>query len=295
LWGVTPGPSQRVETVVWRGRSVGREWTGPDFRVLLLASIDGTDHGHPGDPPAVTPPVAPELAETTAPAFEEARRMFERASSVLAVRGFSYRQVARTWIYLSHLLDCYARFNQVRNAHHDAAGLSAAGGFFPASTGIQARHDREECLMDVLAIDARPGSGLVVRPITRSDRQGEAFAYGSAFARAMVIERAGRKIIHVSGTASIDDAGRSTHPDDAGAQYCETLLSIAALLEREGATLADIAQGTLFTKTLGIARTCREVTRRLGLQPLPLVEIVADVCRPELLVEIEAVALLQGP
>ena len=277
LWGVTLGEGQRVETVVWRGRPIGREWTGPDFRALVLSGVDASSPGE------VSPLPAP----------EQARRVFETVSAALGERGYSYGQVARTWIYLSHLLDCYGAFNLVRNAHHAAAGVPAPGrGFFPASTGIQARHGREECLMDVLAIDARAG-GLQVRPITRSERQGQAFAYGSAFARAIVIERDGRKVIHVSGTASIDAAGQSTHPGDAAAQCRETLLSIAAVLEQEGATLADIVQTTLFAKTDAVARTCQDVARGLGLQALPFVAIIADVCRPELLVEIEAVALLQ--
>ena len=70
------------------------------------------------------------------------------------------------------------------------------------------------------------------------------------------------------------------------------MISIAALLEQEGATLANICQGTLFAKSAGVAATCREVARELGLTAMPLIEVVADVCRPELLVEIEAVAIV---
>ena len=82
------------------------------------------------------------------------------------------------------------------------------------------------------------------------------------------------------------------HPGDASAQYCGTLLSIAALLEQEGASLSAIAQGTLFAKTAAAARACRDASRRLCMPELPLVEVVADVCRPELLVEVEAVAIV---
>jgi enamine deaminase RidA (YjgF/YER057c/UK114 family) len=279
LWGVTPKPDsgQRVDSVVVNGTVMGREWIGPDFRELVLASIDG---GVPDD------------SETNT-ATDQARRMFETSSAVLGARGYSFGQVARTWIYLSHLLDWYGDFNRVRTAHYMKVGLTTAeDAVFPASTGIQARHDREECLMDLLAVHAGAVSDLRVRPVLESERQGRPFAYGSAFARAMVIERGKKKTIHVSGTASIDAAGLSKHPGDAAAQFCETLLGVAAVLEREGGSLADIAQGTLFVKTPAIAAVCREVSRRLRLPELPLLEIVADVCRPELLVEIEAVALV---
>jgi enamine deaminase RidA (YjgF/YER057c/UK114 family) len=276
LWGITPRPEsgQRVETIVGPGGIRGREWIGPDFRELVLAAL-GSDVRD----------------DDVASAPDHARRMFEAASAALSERGYSFRQVARTWIYLSRILGWYGEFNRVRTAHYAGAGLGADAAF-PASTGIEGRHDREPCLMDLLAVDARAGSGLVVRPVLESDRQGQPFAYGSAFARAMVLERNARKIIHVSGTASIGADGRSRHVGDASAQFSETLLGIAAVLEREGGCLSDIGQATLFAKSPAVAATCREVSRRLCLPALPFVEIVADVCRPELLVEVEAVALL---
>jgi enamine deaminase RidA (YjgF/YER057c/UK114 family) len=279
LWGVTPKPGsgQRVETVAVNGRTVGREWIGPDFRELVLLAVDGDVPGNP---------------EANA-ATDQARRMFETSSAVLAARGYAFGQVVRTWIYLSRILDWYGDFNRVRTAHYAAAGLAMeADAVFPASTGIQARRDREECLMDLVALQASAGSDVSVRPVLESERQGRPFAYGSAFARAMVIEHGPQKTIHVSGTASIDATGVSKHEGDAAAQFEETLLGIATVLEREGATLAHIGQGTLFVKTPAVAATCRDVSRRLQLPELPLLEIVADVCRPELLLEIEAVALV---
>jgi enamine deaminase RidA (YjgF/YER057c/UK114 family) len=286
LWGVTPraGAGQRIETLEQGGNLAGREWLGRDFRYLVLSSLHGL--GDSG-PQGIVAPDAP----------EQARRMFERASAALASRGYSFRQVARTWIYFSRLLEWYGEFNAVRNAHYAAAGLSTqvAGDpprAFPASTGIQARSAAEECLMDLLAVDA--GRAVEVRPVQQSGRQGRAIAYGSAFSRAMVLDWKEYRTVHISGTASIDPEGRSTHPGDAAAQFRDTLVSIAALLEPEGATLSDICQGTLFAKSPAVADTCREVARELALPPIPFVELIADVCRPELLVEIEAIAVVPG-
>ena len=76
------------------------------------------------------------------------------------------------------------------------------------------------------------------------------------------------------------------------AQHRETLLSIAALLREEGAGLTDIVQGTRFLKEASAARMCDASARQLGLPALPVIDVVADVCRPELLVEIEAIAIV---
>jgi enamine deaminase RidA (YjgF/YER057c/UK114 family) len=286
VWGVTPRPGagERIEAVEW-GQIRGREWIGPHFRQLVLASIDGLLEG--GSHGAVRPESAP----------DQARRMLSRATAALSARGYSFRQVARTWIYLSRVLDWYGDFNEVRNTHFAAAGLSTSAAtdglsVFPASTGIQARSDAEDCVMDLLAIDASTAASPAVRPVLRSERQGQAFSYGSAFSRAMVIDWTEYKTIHISGTASIDAQGRSTHSGDAAAQFRETMINITALLEQEGAALSNICQGTLFAKSAAVAAACGIAARELGLPAMPLVEVVADVCRPELLVEVEAVAIL---
>jgi len=148
--------------------------------------------------------------------------------------------------------------------------------------------------MDVLAIQVDAERGTI-RPVNRSIRQDEPFTYGSAFSRAMAFHYEGCQTILVSGTASIDSAGRSRHAGNPEAQVLETLLSIAALLEPVGAGLTHIGAGTLFYKDAESRRVYERVTTLLGIPELPLVPVLADVCRDELLVEIEAVALVAPP
>lgn len=285
LWGVTlpADGSQQVARVEAGGDIVGREWIAPGFRQLVLTSVGGA---------------GPEKADDESPAAQ-ARNLFATVASVLGARGYTFRNVARTWIYLSRILDWHDDFDRIRNAHFSAVGLLPSAGSdasdhaaFPASTSVQGRQDTGACVMDLLAVDAPGGSGVVVRPILRSERQDQAFAHGSAFSRAMIVEHDGNRVIHLSGTASVDTSGRSRHPGDAAAQYCEALMSLGALLEQEGASLADVVQGTLFCKSSAVASQCRDAARRLCLPTLPLIEVVADLRRPELLVEIEAVALV---
>ncbi|MBI2900084.1 MAG: hypothetical protein HYY17_07855 [Planctomycetes bacterium] len=229
----------------------GRLWNGGDFRVLHVPCVRGSGGSAP----------------------RQAESMFAKAGELLAAHGFAWRHVARTWIYLARLLDWYGEFNGVRTEVYRRAGLTA----FPASTGIQGRTDGEECQMDLLAVD-----GLPVRLIRTTPRQSEAFAYGSAFSRGAVVGRT----IHVSGTASIGADGRTLHVGDPEAQFAETLDNVAALLSAEGARLKDVVSATLFCRDEGVLESC--LARRLA--PFPFVPVVAHVCRPDLLVEIEAVA-----
>jgi enamine deaminase RidA (YjgF/YER057c/UK114 family) len=264
-----------VSTVPGAGAVGGRLWRGTDMRLLHLARVRGQDRG--ALPRTVT---------------EQAERMFANARAALASHGFSYGDAARTWIYFARLLDWYGEFNRVRTAHHarlaEGHGLSAHP--FPASTGIEGRQTDEECFMDVLAV--QPGPGAAVRVLHGSARQRQAFDYGSAFSRGVVIEAGGRRAIHVSGTASIDAGGRSVHVGDADAQVAETLLNVAALLEPEGAKLSDIASAVIYCKDREASLAVDRVQRLLQLPSFPAIKLRADVCRPELLVEVEAVALL---
>ena len=275
VWGIVPGPgaAHRVRTIEGGGADPARLWEGPDFRMLLVPSVMGRE------------PDGALAATVTG----QAEGMFRGALRALDRSGFAYRQVARTWIYFARLLDWYGEFNRVRTAHH--AGLAGNPGVdrvaFPASTGIQGRAGDEECFLELLAID---GDAIRVEPVLGTSRQVRAFSYGSAFSRGMSLAWGGATTIHVSGTASIDSSGASVHLEHSDAQALETLCSVAAVLDTRGARLSDVVTATVFCKRPADFEAYRRVTRLLQLPTLPAVYVLADVCRPELLVEIEAVA-----
>lgn len=280
LWGIVPRDpaSTTVESLPTPGLASARLWTGPGFRMLYQPAVLG--HHANG-----TMPDCPS---------GQARRMLTNASSALGTHGFRYPQVIRTWIYLARLLDWYGEFNRVRTAHHDNEGLRGDSdrAVFPASTGIQGTPGEAECCMDVLALDADATGRVRARPILGSQRQPPAFSYGSAFSRGMSLEMDGRQVVYVSGTASIDRDGRSIHVGDPEAQAFETLLNIGALLEEQGGSLEHICMATLFCKTPEAYEAYTGVTKLLHAPVFPTIPVQADVCRSDLLVEIEAVALI---
>lgn len=278
IWGIA---SHRGDVAVRSLRGTvaesGRCWTGRGFRMIHLPSV----HGCEAD--GSLPPGHARQAEL----------MFTNAGAALKAHGLSWQNVVRTWIYLPRLLDWYGDLNRVRTRHFAAAGVGGESGTpFPASTGIQGRHGAEECFMDVLALESTGPGGAVATPIRRSPRQDQSFSYGSAFSRGMTIAIEDKKTIHISGTASINRAGASTHIDDAEGQSLETLMSIAAILEEQGGGLHNITSSTLFCKTHEAYEAWMRVTRLLGVPDFPCVRVLADVCRPDLLVEMEAVAVI---
>ncbi len=125
----------------------------------------------------------------------------------------------------------------------------------------------------------------------------EAGDYGSSFSRGLRIDLNGLTILLISGTASIDDAGRTVHVGDFRAQCRRTYENITALLAAEGASWKDIVRTSCYLRDIerDYAAFNEERTdffRRQGLNPLPAsTGIQAILCRPDLLIEMEAIAM----
>jgi len=139
------------------------------------------------------------------------------------------------------------------------------------------------------------------RAITNHGMLNEAYSYAkpSSFSRGMRIDLNGVTILLISGTASIDEKGRSVHIGDFRAQMRRTLANITGLLASEGRTWHDVVRTTCYLRdierdyeTFNEERTA--FYKDLGLDPLPAsTGIQAILCRPELLVEIEAIAMFR--
>jgi enamine deaminase RidA (YjgF/YER057c/UK114 family) len=97
----------------------------------------------------------------------------------------------------------------------------------------------------------------------------------------------------------VDENGESVHIGDVRAQCRRTFENITALLSSEGATWKDIVRTTCYLRD--IDRDYKEFNEERtafyagqGLDPLPAsTGIQAKLCRPELLVEIEAIAMFR--
>jgi enamine deaminase RidA (YjgF/YER057c/UK114 family) len=239
---------------------------------------------------------------------------FRRMGRCLAEADARWDHVVRTWLYLGDIVGLegatqrYKELNRARtdfyrNIHFGNNHVAAGAGhpIYPASTGIGT--DGGDILMSCIAL-ATPRKDVHLVPL-ENPHQISAFDYAAnhsplspKFARAMAVVAGSTATVFISGTASIIDSA-SCHADDVEAQTRQTLDNIAALISGEnfarhgisglGATLAHLAQVRVYIKRQSDYEKVRNVCEaRLG--ELPTVYAVADVCRPELLVEIEGVA-----
>jgi 2-iminobutanoate/2-iminopropanoate deaminase len=137
------------------------------------------------------------------------------------------------------------------------------------------------------------------RAITNHGALNEAYAYPkpSSFSRGMRIDLNGLTILFISGTASIDESGNTVHVGDFRAQMRKTLSNISALLASEGSTWHDVVRTTCYLRDIdrdyeAFNEERTAFYKEQSLDPLPAsTGIQAHLCRPELLVEIEAIAM----
>ena len=227
---------------------------------------------------------------------EEAAAAIDAAEELLAREGFSFRDVARTWFYLRDILDWYGPFNAVRNAAFRRMGLMGPGG--DGADPGEHRHRGAQRPRRVVRARPRSRSRRATGSPSRwsrlhNRRQNEATEYGSAFARAMEVVLGDARYVFVSGTASIDDHGATVHVGDFEAQTRYTLEAVAALLDGAG-RLAPRTSGRPRPSSRTPATAARSSASSSGRRStqVPLVTTVADVCREDLLFELDAIAVV---
>jgi enamine deaminase RidA (YjgF/YER057c/UK114 family) len=220
-------------------------------------------------------------------AYEQTLGMFGLAEDLLQKAGMEFTDVVRAWIHLREMERDYGSLNQARREFFEARGIDPV----PASTGIgggpvSAAHDL------CLSIYAVKAGHPPLRTVMTSPTLNEAGEYGADFVRGMKMEEANKVALHISGTASIDEEGKTAHVGDFEAQADRMLVNVAALLERQGASFSDVVSAITYLKHPEDAQRLRQKFHEAGYWGFPNVLVAAQVCRPELLCETEAFAAL---
>ena len=219
-------------------------------------------------------------------------------SLLATAKDSGYPYPARAWNYFPRINEGEADEERYRQFSVGRAAAFAASGFngdtFPAGTGIGTRsgHDAQIVLL------SSNGAARFVE----NTRQTSAYEYprehgpvGPTFARASLIGPAADRQLLVSGTASIVGS-KSLHHNDVAQQLEKTLTNIntitdLALSTRDGAEPSSFAT-PLFRVYLRIDADREAISKRIRQEygdHARIFFLQADICRSELLIEIESV------
>ena len=218
-------------------------------------------------------------------AEDQTKQTLERLEAALAQGGFSLSDTVRTWFFLDKILSWYEEFNRARTQVY--SGIKFRTGSLPASTGVGARN-RVGAALTVAARAMRPLTPCAYAEETASPLQCPAPAYGSSFSRAMEIATSRRKHLLISGTASIAPGGETLWRTNVRQQVELAMNVVEAILHSRGFSFHDLTRAVAYFKHIADAQVFTQWCAAHQLSSLPVVLAHCDICRDDLLFELEA-------
>lgn len=262
------GSDTPVQRIRWRDRIVGSIAEDHNARHCFLGDLG---------------PAAPAASRA-----DQVRETLEAIEPLLEQADMAFHHVYRTWFYLDHILDWYDEFNRVRTAFFERLGVFER--LVPASTGIGTANHRGHAVTCALQAIAPKAGHTTIRTIP-SPMQCPAYDYKSAFSRAVEIDTPTQRQITVSGTASIAPEGTTIHCDDTRRQIDLTMRVVHAIFASRGLDWKHVTRAFGYFKHAADTPLYGEWLAEHGIPRFPTVLSHADVCRDDLLFEIECDAV----
>ncbi|MFC1498176.1 RidA family protein [Verrucomicrobiota bacterium] len=257
-----------VQSVRLDGHAVGSCFEDKEARYCLLGDILPTD-----------------ISRTKE---EQAREIFERIEAALRIADMDFSDVARTWLYIDSILSWYDEFNKARSDFFNDRGVFDA--VVPASTGIGVSNPAGAALVaDVLAIKSKNGHFNI--SAVSSPLQCSAIDYKSSFSRGVEITVPDYRQLLISGTASIAPGGETIHIGDTKKQIACTMEVVDAILKSRDMGWQNTTRTIAYFKNIEDVPLLEEYRKEKGLPALSFAIAHADICRDDLLFEIEIDAI----
>lgn len=218
------------------------------------------------------------------------REALESLDKKLKARGGSLADSCmRTWLFVRDIDVNYADVVKGRNLAFESTGMNIAGHFI-ASTGIQGSvgHPEVTLVMDSVSYLGVPHGK--VKYLNAPEFLNPTIEYGVAFERATAIDLPGRRQVFVSGTASINNRGEVEHPGDIVRQTERMIRNVEALLAEAGCSMSDAMHFLIYLRDGADAPVVDRLFES-RYPDVPRVILLAPVCRPQWLIEMECMAV----
>lgn len=205
------------------------------------------------------------------------------------IGGSLISNCVRTWFFVQNVDVNYAGVVEGRNRAFRELGLTPATRFI-ASTGIGGRHADKTVTAQMDSYSVEGISDGQLRQINAPDYLNPTYEYGVAFERASSVDYGDRRHLFISGTASIDNRGEIVWPGDIRRQTLRMWTNVEALLKAGGCGWEDVGQMLVYLRDPADYEVVRELYEE-RFPETPFVIVLAPVCRPGWLIEMECMAM----
>jgi len=220
---------------------------------------------------------------------EQAEQTFEIMETAIKLAGMDFSNIVRTWLYLDELLQWYDPFNKVRDDFFQQRGVFDA--LVPASTGISGANPAGAAMI-AMATGVQPLDDSVKIEALPSPLQCPALKYGSSFNRAVAVSQPHCNRVTVSGTASIEPGGETAYLDDVPGQIDLTMRVVEAILAQKDMNWSNVTRAIAYFKCARHHQDYVKYRDENGIPDMPAIITENDICRHDLLFEIELDTIL---
>ena len=195
----------------------------------------------------------------------------------------------RTWLYVQNGDVNYAGVVKARNEVFATQNLTDKTHFI-ASTGIAGRHADPNVWvqMDAYAVDGVRQEQI--HYLYAPTHLNPTYEYGVSFERGTYVDYGDRRQVFISGTASINNKGEIVHPGDIRKQTLRMWENVEKLLAEAGCTFDDAAHLIVYLRDIADYAVVRQMYEE-RFPTHPTVFLLAPVCRPGWLIEMECMAV----
>ena len=208
----------------------------------------------------------------------------------LAEQGCSLaNNCLRTWFFVQNVDVNYAGVVKARNEVFLTQNLTEKTHFI-ASTGIAGRHADHEVLvqMDAYAVDGLQQEQI--HYLYAPTHLNPTYEYGVSFERGTYVDYGDRRHVFISGTASINNRGEIMYPGDIRRQTERMWENVEMLLAEAECTFEHVGHLIIYLRDIADYAVVEEMFAK-RFPRIPKVYLLAPVCRPGWLIEMECMAV----
>lgn len=199
------------------------------------------------------------------------------------------KDCVRTWFFVQNVDVNYAGVVKARKENFATHGMTEKTHYI-SSTGIEGRHadPKVSVLLDAYAVKGLwEGQQKFLYALTHLN---PTYEYGVTFERGTAILYGDRIQSYISGTASIDNKGNVLYVGDITKQVYRMWENVETLLAEADGTFSDLSQMIVYLRDMADYGIVKKMFDE-RFPNVPKVVVLASVCRPTWLIEMECIAV----
>lgn len=222
--------------------------------------------------------------------FQQTESIFCNLENDLVAEGCNLKEnCIRTWLFVHNVDNNYCGVVEARKAFFTDRNMVPQTHYI-SSTGIEGRNNNPLSLVQADAYSIKGLKKEQVQFLKATTHLNPTYEYGVTFERGTAIHYGDRKQVFISGTASINNKGEIVFPNDVSKQTERAIQNIEALLAEAGSEMRDIASMIIYLRDIADYSKVEKYFQT-HYSEIPKVIVLAPVCRPGWLIEIECIAI----